>query len=86
MLVRATYDLHRQGPSARKVNDPREVADALASVLRGKTKAGQEPVEDVSSDEGAADSDDVDSDDVAEFIDVDSDESGIDDHQDFIKL
>ena len=57
-----------------------------ASVLRGQMSSAQEPEGDISSDDGAADSDDVDSDDVAEFIDADSDESDIEDRQDFIKL
>lgn len=42
--------------------------------------------EDVSSDEEAADSDDVDSDEVAEFLDADSDLSDFEDRKDFIAL
>lgn len=44
-------------------------------------------MEDVSSDdEDVADSDDVDSDEVAEFIEADSDASDVEDRQDFIAL
>lgn len=57
-----------------------------ASVLRNQAKADDEPMGDVSSDEEAADSDDVDSDEVAEFIDADSDCSDFEDKKDFLSL
>ncbi|SPJ74621.1 related to YTH1 Protein of the 3` processing complex [Fusarium torulosum] len=57
-----------------------------ASVLRNKTKADGEPLGDISSDDEAADSDDVDSDEVAEFIDADSDLSDFEEHKDFLSI
>ncbi|KAG5750805.1 hypothetical protein H9Q69_004509 [Fusarium xylarioides] len=57
-----------------------------ASVLRNKTNAAGEPLGDISSDEEAADSDDVDSDEVAEFIDADSDLSDFEEHKDFLSI
>ncbi|KAG5664032.1 hypothetical protein KAF25_006617 [Fusarium avenaceum] len=57
-----------------------------ASVLRNKTKAGGEPLGDISSDDEAADSDDVDSDEVAEFIDADSDLSDFEEQKDFLSI
>ena len=64
-----------------------------ASVLRSLQKP-DEMMEDVSSDDDnedddgdcGGDSDDVDSDEVAEFIDADSDASDVEDHQEFISL
>ncbi|RKL37508.1 hypothetical protein BFJ72_g7593 [Fusarium proliferatum] len=57
-----------------------------ASVLRNKTNAAGEPLGDISSDDEAADSDDVDSDEVAEFIDADSDLSDFEEQKDFISI
>ncbi|EWG37304.1 hypothetical protein FVEG_00969 [Fusarium verticillioides 7600] len=57
-----------------------------ASVLRNKTNAAGEPLGDISSDDEAADSDDVDSDEVAEFIDADSDLSDFEEHKDFLSI
>ncbi|KAM0203788.1 hypothetical protein ACHAPI_000787 [Fusarium lateritium] len=57
-----------------------------ASVLRNKTKADGEPLGDISSDDEAADSDDVDSDEVAEFIDADSDLSDFEEQKDFLSI
>ncbi|KOS16709.1 Zinc finger CCCH domain-containing protein [Escovopsis weberi] len=56
-----------------------------ASVLRNQMR-DQDEMADVSSDEEMADSDDVDSDEVAEFVEADSDESDIEDGQNFIAL
>lgn len=60
-----------------------------ASVLRNKQNAedAADGEEDVSSDdEETGNSDDVDSDEVAEFIDADSEASDVEDRQDFISL
>ncbi|EXM11337.1 hypothetical protein FOIG_01057 [Fusarium odoratissimum NRRL 54006] len=57
-----------------------------ASVLRNKTNAAGEPLGDISSDDEAADSDDVDSDEVAEFIDADSDLSDFEEQKDFLSI
>ncbi|KAM0305620.1 hypothetical protein HYE67_008444 [Fusarium culmorum] len=57
-----------------------------ASVLRNRTNADGEPLGDVSSDDEAADSDDVDSDEVAEFIDADSDLSDFEEQKDFLSI
>ncbi|KAF5657323.1 hypothetical protein FHETE_10484 [Fusarium heterosporum] len=57
-----------------------------ASVLRNKTKADGEPLGDISSDDEAADSDDIDSDEVAEFIDADSDISDFEEQKDFLSI
>ncbi|KAF9776978.1 hypothetical protein IL306_004763 [Fusarium sp. DS 682] len=57
-----------------------------ASVLRNKTNADGEPLGDISSDDEAADSDDVDSDEVAEFIDADSDLSDFEEQKDFLSI
>ncbi|KAF4964156.1 hypothetical protein FSARC_7906 [Fusarium sarcochroum] len=57
-----------------------------ASVLRNQTKADGEPLGDISSDDEAADSDDVDSDEVAEFIDADSDLSDFEEQKDFLSI
>ncbi|CAM1506928.1 Fc.00g065690.m01.CDS01 [Cosmosporella sp. VM-42] len=54
-----------------------------ASVLR---QQANDTMEDLSSDEEAPDSDDVDSDEVAEFIDADSDDSDFEDRKEFISL
>ncbi|KAF7558330.1 hypothetical protein G7046_g5844 [Stylonectria norvegica] len=54
-----------------------------ASVLRNQVN---DTMEDLSSDEEAPDSDDVDSDEVAEFIGAESDDSDFEDHKDFISL
>lgn len=43
-------------------------------------------MEDISSDDEPDDSDDVDSDEVAEFLDAESDGSDLEDGQDFIPL
>jgi len=56
-----------------------------ASLMRGQQKPDDE-MDDVSSDDDDAGSDDIDSDAVAEFIDADSDASEIEDRQDFIRL
>ena len=56
-----------------------------ASLMRGQQKPDDE-LDDVSSDDDNAGSDDIDSDAVAEFIDADSDASEIEDRQDFIRL
>ena len=56
-----------------------------ASVLRNQSK-DEDDGEDVSSDEEAAASDDVDSDAVAEFIEDDSDDSDFENAKDFIPL
>jgi hypothetical protein len=57
-----------------------------ASVLRNRTNADGEPLGDISSDDEAADSDDVDSDEVAEFIDADSDVSDFEEQKDFLSI
>ncbi|KAF5026218.1 hypothetical protein F66182_1685 [Fusarium sp. NRRL 66182] len=57
-----------------------------ASVLRNQANADGEPLGDVSSDDEAADSDDVDSDEVAEFIDADSDLSDFEEKKDFLSI
>ncbi|KAH7269942.1 uncharacterized protein BKA55DRAFT_550109 [Fusarium redolens] len=57
-----------------------------ASVLRNRTNAAGEPLGDISSDDEAADSDDVDSDEVAEFIDADSDLSDFEEQKDFLSI
>uniref|UniRef100_A0A0D2X9I0 C3H1-type domain-containing protein n=1 Tax=Fusarium oxysporum (strain Fo5176) TaxID=660025 RepID=A0A0D2X9I0_FUSOF len=57
-----------------------------ASVLRNKTNAAGEPLGDISSDDETADSDDVDSDEVAEFIDADSDLSDFEEQKDFLSI
>ncbi|KAH7492928.1 hypothetical protein FOMA001_g1109 [Fusarium oxysporum f. sp. matthiolae] len=57
-----------------------------ASVLRNTTNAAGEPLGDISSDDEAADSDDVDSDEVAEFIDADSDLSDFEEQKDFLSI
>lgn len=57
-----------------------------ASVLRNQAKADDESMGDISSDDEAGDSDDVDSDEVAEFIDADSDCSDFEDKKDFLSL
>lgn len=54
-----------------------------ASVLRNQAN---NTMEDVSSEDEAEDSDDVDSDAVAEFIEADSDDSDLEDKMDFISL
>ncbi|KJZ78295.1 hypothetical protein HIM_02333 [Hirsutella minnesotensis 3608] len=56
-----------------------------ASVLRAHGKT-EEPEGDVSSDEEAADSDDVDSDEVAEFIEAESDDSDFENAKDFLPI
>lgn len=43
-------------------------------------------MEDLSSDDDSPNSDDVDSDEVAEFIEADSDDSDLESHQEFISL
>nr|CEG03995.1 unnamed protein product [Fusarium clavum] len=57
-----------------------------ASVLRNRANADGEPLGDISSDDEAADSDDVDSDEVAEFIDADSDLSDFEEQKDFLSI
>ncbi|CEI64172.1 unnamed protein product [Fusarium venenatum] len=57
-----------------------------ASVLRNRSNAHGEPLGDISSDDEAADSDDVDSDEVAEFIDADSDVSDFEEQKDFLSI
>lgn len=56
-----------------------------ASVLRSRELA-EESVEYVSSDEEPADSDDVDSDEIAEFIDADTDVSENGDGKEFLPI
>jgi hypothetical protein len=56
-----------------------------ASVLRSQAKTN-EVMEDLSSDEEGADSDDVDSDEVAEFLEADSDASDFEDAKDFLSI
>ncbi|KND94768.1 Zinc finger CCCH domain-containing protein [Tolypocladium ophioglossoides CBS 100239] len=56
-----------------------------ASVLRTNAKADEE-MEDVSSGDEPADSDDVDSDEVVDFIDADSDDSDFEKDMDFIPV
>lgn len=54
-----------------------------ASVLRNQAN---DTMEDVSSEDEVEDSDDVDSDEVAELIEAESDDSDFEDHKDFISL
>jgi hypothetical protein len=53
--------------------------------MRGQQKP-EEELDDVSSDNDDAGSDDIDSDAVAEFIDADSDASEIEDRQEYIRV
>ena len=56
-----------------------------ASVLRNQAKP-EDMVEDLSSDDEVADSDDVDSDEVAEFIEAESDDSDFENPKEFLAI